>query len=118
MPQFILDDSGKSVQLSHLIGGEKPALGVTSTEINGNAINILTAATTVVKSAPGHLHNLLAVGGTMGNVTVYDGLNTSGVVLWGPGTPAAGARILENIEFGTGLTIVTAAASFLSGSYR
>jgi hypothetical protein len=84
----------------------------------GTPINILTATTTVVKSGPGHLNNLIAVGGTMGNVTVYDNTAASGTVLWGPGTPAAGARILENIEYSVGLTIMTAAAAALSGSFR
>lgn len=98
--------------------GEDVANDVQKVETRGASINILTATTTVVKSSPGHLNSLFVVGGTMGNVTIYDNTAASGTVLWGPGTPAAGARIAENIEFSVGLTIVTAAASFLGGSYR
>ena len=98
--------------------GEDVTADVQKVETRGANINILTATTSVVKSGPGHLNSLFAVGGTMGNVTIYDNTAASGTVLWGPGTPAAGARIAENIEFAVGLTIVTAAASFLGGSYR
>ena len=98
--------------------GEDVVNDVQKVETRGANINILTATTSVVKSGPGHLNSLFAVGGTMGNVTIYDNTAASGTVLWGPGTPAAGARIAENIEFAVGLTIVTAAASFLGGSYR
>jgi len=98
--------------------GEDVANDVQKVETRGASINILTATTTVVKSAPGHLNSLFAVGGTMGNVTIYDNTAASGTVLWGPGTPTAGARIAENIEFAVGLTIVTAAATLLGGSYR
>lgn len=98
--------------------GEDVANDVQKVETRGASINILTATTTVVKSSPGHLNSLFVVGGTMGDVTIYDNTAASGTVLWGPGTPAAGARIAENIEFSVGLTIVTAAASFLGGSYR
>jgi hypothetical protein len=93
--------------------GEDVVNDVQKVETRGANINILTATTSVVKSGPGHLNSLFAVGGTMGNVTIYDNTAASGTVLWGPGTPAAGARIAENIEFAVGLTIVTAAASFL-----
>lgn len=98
--------------------GIDAVVGVFKVETRGAAINILSATTTVVKSGPGHVNSLFVVGGTMGNVTVYDSTAASGTVLWGPGQPAAGARILENVEFSVGLTVVTAAASFLGGSYR
>lgn len=106
------------VFLPDTLSGEDVVNDVQKVETRGASINILTATTTVVKSSPGHLNSLFVVGGTMGNVTIYDNTAASGTVLWGPGTPAAGARIAENIEFSVGLTIVTAAASFLGGSYR
>lgn len=84
----------------------------------GLPINILTATTTTVTSGSGRLNHLIAVGGTMGNVTVYDNTAASGTVLFGPATPTAGGLIMADIDFSTGLTIVTAAASALSGSYR
>jgi len=111
-------NNANKVTLATALAGEDVINDVQKVETRGASINILTATTTVVKSGPGHLNSLFAVGGTMGNVTIYDNTVASGTVLWGPGTPAAGARIAENIEFSVGLTIVTAAASFLGGSYR
>lgn len=101
-----------------LLSGEDPDSNTLMVETRGASINILTATTTVVATGGGHLNNLIAVGGTMGNVTVYDNTAASGTVLWGPGQPTAGARILEDVDFAIGLTVVTAAASFLSGSVR
>ncbi len=82
-----------------------------------SAINILTATTTVVKNQKGYLSHLICVGGTLGNVTVYDNTSAAGTVIFGPATPVAGGLIVADIPFRTGLTIVTAAATALSGSY-
>jgi len=80
--------------------------------------NISTATTTTVKSAAGFLDSLLCVGGTLGNVTVYDNTAASGTVLCPAVTPVAGGLLLSHCKFTTGLTIVTAAATVLTGSYR
>lgn len=98
--------------------GEDVANDVQKVETRGAAVNILTATTTTVKSGPGHLNHLIAVGGTMGNVTIYDNTAASGTVLFGPATPTAGGVIVADIEFSVGLTVVTAAATAISGSVR
>lgn len=98
--------------------GEDVANDVQKVETRGAAVNILTATTTTIKSGPGHLNHLIAVGGTMGNVTIYDNTAASGTVLFGPATPTAGGVIVADIEFSVGLTVVTAAATAISGSYR
>lgn len=98
--------------------GEDVANDVQKVETRGAAVNILTATTTTIKSGPGHLNHLIAVGGTMGNVTIYDNTAASGTVLFGPATPTAGGVIVADIEFSLGLTVVTAAATAISGSYR
>lgn len=85
--------------------------------VNNAAINILTATTTVVRSGSGFLSRLICVGGTLGNVTIYDNTSATGTVLFGPATPVAGGLIVADLPFKTGLTIVTAAATALSGSY-
>lgn len=92
--------------------------GACKVETPGAAINILSATTTVVKAGTGHLNHLIAVGGTMGAVTVYDNTAASGQVLFGPGTPTAGGVIMADIDFSTGLTIVTGANTVISGSYK
>lgn len=101
-----------------LKAGEDVAADVVKTETRGAAVNILTATTTTIKSAAGHINHLIAVGGTMGNVTIYDNTAASGTVLFGPATPTAGGVIVADIEFSVGLTVVTAAATAISGSVR
>ena len=105
------------VILDSALAGERVLQDVQAVRTEGAPINILTATTTVVSSAPGHLNQLIAAGGTMGNVTVYDNTAASGTVLFGPATPTAGCVFMADIEFSVGLTIVTAAASAISGSY-
>lgn len=98
--------------------GEDVAADAQKVETRGGAVNILTATTTTIKSAPGHVNRLVAVGGTMGNVTIYDNTAASGTVLFGPATPTAGVTIVADIDFSVGLTVVTAAATAISGSVR
>lgn len=105
-------------ELKSLLAGEDVVNDVQKVETRGAAVNILTATTTTIKSGPGHLNHLIAVGGTMGNVTIYDNTAASGTVLFGPATPTAGGVIVADIEFAVGLTVVTAAATAISGSYR
>lgn len=105
-------------RLLETLAGEDVVNDVQKVETRGSAVNILTATTTTIKSAPGHVNRLIAVGGTMGNVTVYDNTAASGTVLFGPATPTAGGTIVENIDFSIGLTVVTAAATAISGSVR
>lgn len=112
-----VDDAAK-VTKATTDAGEDVANDVQKVETRGAAVNILTATTTTVKSGPGHLNHLIAVGGTMGNVTIYDNTAASGTVLFGPATPTAGGVIAADIEFSVGLTVVTAAATAISGSYR
>ena len=104
--------------LATTLAGEDVAADVIKTETRGSAVNILTATTTTIKSAAGHINHLIAVGGTMGNVTIYDNTAASGTVLFGPATPTAGGVIVADIEFSVGLTVVTAAATAISGSVR
>ena len=106
------------VTLATTLAGEDVANDVQKVETRGSSVNILTATTTTIKSAPGHVNHLIAVGGTMGNVTIYDNTAASGTVLFGPATPTAGGVIVADIEFSVGLTVVTAAATAISGSVR
>lgn len=80
--------------------------------------SISTATTTVVKNGAGFLHKLFVPGGTLGAVTVYDNTASSGTVIVPTVTPVAGGVLIEDVEFATGLTIVTAAATVITVSYR
>lgn len=110
--------SGMPIRVSELAAGEDPAADVQKTEVRGLPVAISTATTTLVKVGPGHLRVLRAVGGTMGAVTVYDNTAASGTELLPEVTPAQGNVLLEDIAFTNGLTIVTAAATVLTLSYR
>lgn len=81
-------------------------------------IAISTATTTVVKSGSGYCGALRCVGGTLGNVTVYDNTAASGTIICPTVTPVANGILIEDVVFNVGLTVVTAAATVLTGSYR
>lgn len=110
--------AGYPVVEQNLFGGEDVVGDVQKTEIRGTPAAISTATTTLVKTGPGNLHSLRVAGGVLGNVTVYDNTDASGTVLLPAVSPVQGQVLLENIRFSTGLTIVTAAATILTVSYR
>lgn len=80
--------------------------------------NIAGAATTVVKSGAGVLHNITVNTTAAGTITVYD--NTSGAgtkIATIAASPVVGSCFQFDVSFTTGLTIVTAAASDITVSY-
>jgi hypothetical protein len=79
---------------------------------------IVTATTTTVKSGAGVARKVWVAGGTLGNVSIFDSLTGSGTSLFPAVTPAANAVLLEDVAFGTGLTIVTAAATIVVAVWR
>ena len=100
------------------LAGEDINNDVIKTEKRGTPFNISTATTTTVATGVGHLNNLICVGGTLGNVTVYNNTTAAGTPILAAVTPVAGGVLLQDIDFTVGLTIVTAAATVLSGSCR
>lgn len=101
-----------------LLSGEDPDAGVMKVENRGGYFNISSATTTVVKSGAGHINSIRVIGGTLGNVTVYDNTSGSGTVICPTVTPVANGVLIEDVDFTTGLTIVTAAATIITGSFR
>jgi hypothetical protein len=82
---------------------------------------ISTATTTVVKSAAGYLHTITIAGGTAGAITIYDNTAGSGTTIIPAFTPASVSvpvTLVLDIAFATGLTIVTAAATVITVSYK
>ncbi len=80
------------------------------------AIN--TATTTTVKSGAGVLHSITVAAGTLGAITVYDNTAGSGTTIMRTFTPTAAGTFVLDVSFNTGLTIVTAAATVVTVSYR
>jgi len=75
--------------------------------------HINTLTTTVVKSAPGMLHTVTinSKGGTASIATIYDNTSGSGTVLAVIDVTAQLVTLVYDIQFLTGLTIVTATGS-------
>jgi hypothetical protein len=107
-----------SVTLGTYLSGEDASKDVIKVEQRYTPFAISTATTTTILAAPGFLHEMLVIGGTLGNVTVYNNTAASGTVLLPTVTPVANGVLLKDILFTTGLTIVTAAATVIVGSYR
>jgi hypothetical protein len=82
---------------------------------------INTATTTTVKTGSGLIGEITVIGGTLGAIQVFDNTAGSGTILLPSFTPGAGTQglvLLRDVVFNTGLTIVTAAATIITVSYR
>jgi hypothetical protein len=112
------DPATTPVTLTDKLAGEDLTNDVLRVEQQGSPFAINTATTTIVSAVPGHLYRLRAIGGTLGGVTVYNNNAASGAVLLPTVTPLANGVLLEDIDFSIGLTIVTAAATVVVGSFR
>jgi len=82
--------------------------------------NISTATTTTVKSGTGILSSITINTTAAGTITIYDSLSGAGTKIGTiAASPAIGSTFNYNdLAFATGLTIVTAAASDITVSYR
>lgn len=83
--------------------------------------NITTATTTVVKSGAGNLHSIVINNPTAANaITIYDNTAGSGIKIGTINTAATGGwgTFLYNVDFGTGLTIVTAGTQDITVTWR
>lgn len=81
----------------------------------GNYKNITTQTTTLVKSGAGFLFGLDFTATAAGTITIYDGLDATGVkmrTITSPGTLLQSeVNKVLNLAFSIGLTIVTGGAS-------
>jgi hypothetical protein len=104
-----------------LLAGEDLTNNVMKVEQRFSYAAISTAATTVIKSGSGFIHTISIVGGTLGAITVYDNTAGSGTTILPTFTPTATLPcppIPLDVQFSTGLTIVTAAATIIVVAYR
>lgn len=79
--------------------------------------NIATAATTVVKSGSGHLESITVNTTAAGTITIYDNTAASGTIIGIMQASIGTNTYYYSIQFGIGLTIVTAAASDITVAY-
>lgn len=79
---------------------------------------IATATTTVIKTGAGILHTITVEGGTAGTIIVYDNTAASGTIIASFASTNAIQTYIFDVAFVTGLTIITAAATQLSVSYK
>lgn len=91
---------------------------ITSYPFGHTSTYISTATTTTIKSGAGVLHTITVNGGTAGTVIVYDNTAASGTIIASFDSTNALATYMLNVAFGTGLTIITAAATKLTVSSR
>lgn len=115
-----LDSSGNLKDtMATLIAGEDLANNVLKVEERFSYANIASATTTTVKSGAGFLHCLTINTTAAGAITIYDNTAGSGTkIATIAASPVIGSTFKFDVSFGTGLTIVTAAASDITVSYR
>lgn len=114
-----LQVDAKSIQLVNLAYALSQAIdSITSYPFGHSYTTITTATTTTVKSGSGVIRNIKILGGTLGNVTVYDNTAGSGTTIVPSVTPVQGQEIAADVAFGTGLTIVTASATIILVAWR
>ena len=111
-------NSNRKMTLATLIAGEDLAADVQKVEQRYSNNYIATATTTTVKSGAGRLHAITIGETAAGAITVYDNTAGSGTILIVFKASIAEQTFILDIEFATGLTIVTAGASKLSVAYR
>jgi bifunctional ADP-heptose synthase (sugar kinase/adenylyltransferase) len=80
--------------------------------------HIASATTTVVKNSPGLLHSIVVNTTAAGAITVYDNTAASGTVVAILKASVAEGTYLYDVTCTTGITVVTAAASDITVTYR
>lgn len=91
-----------------------------STYPNGNYVTtITTATTTTIANFPIVVSEVRVLGGTLGNVTVYDSPTGSGAVVIPGFSPDKGQLLIGCASnFSIGCTVVTAAATIVTVTWR
>lgn len=113
-----MDASGNTyVNPATLISGEDQTNNRMMTLPKYSYNHITTATTTVVKNTPGTLHTIVVNTTAAGTITVYDNTAASGTVV-----AILKASVAENTYtfdtiMGTGITVVTGAASDVTVTY-
>lgn len=118
--QAFLTDTNGVIQnnLYGNIAGEDITNDVLKVEIRDTGTYISTAATTLIKTGQGRLSKVTVQGGTAGTIILYDNTAGSGTILASFDSTNALETYLFDIQFLTGLTVVTSAATKLTVTWR
>ncbi len=108
----------RSDTLATKIAGEDLAVDILKVEEQFSATNITTATTTVIKTGSGLLHCITVNTTAAGTITIYDNTAASGTKIGTIKASVAENSYFFDAKFATGLTIVTAAASDITVSWR
>lgn len=100
-----------------LLSGENQTLNRETTIVNNTYSNITTATTTVVKGSAGYLHSITVNTTAAGTITIYDNTSAAGSKIGTLKASIGENTYVYDVAFGTGLTIVTGAASDITVSY-
>lgn len=114
----LLASGGAGFTLGDKLAGEDIPNDVMKVEQRFNYSSVSTATTTLIKNGSGFIHQIRVIGGTLGAITVYDSLTATGSQIVPTVTPTAQGLLIEDVAFATGLTILTAAATIITVSYR
>ena len=117
----MIDDTSDAAKVTQATttAGERVADDVQAVREEWSSGQITTATTTTIKTGPGYLRSITVLGGTMGQIDVYDNTAGSGTKVIPTFTPPASfcATLTFNVPFSIGLTIVTGAATVVQVSY-
>lgn len=107
-----------NVNLNTQIAGEDLTNDVLKVENQFSNTYIATNTTTVVKATPGFLHSITVGETAAGAITVYDNTSAAGTIVAVLKASIAEQTFVFDVICGTGITVVTAAASKISVSWR
>lgn len=100
------------------LAGEDITNDVLKVEERFSYNNITTATTTTVKTGAGFLHSITINTTAAGTITIYDNTAGSGTKIGTLASSVGQQTFFYDVQFATGLTIVTGAASDITVSYR
>lgn len=100
------------------IAGEDLSNDVLKAEFQYSTTRISTATTTVIKASPGYLKSITVCATAAGAITVYNNTAASGTIVTVLKASIAEQTFTFDAVMSTGITIVTAAASDITVTYR
>mgnify|MGYP001313563067 CR=1 FL=1 len=101
------------------VEGDGPAQGIWTVREGYDYKSITAADNPVVKARPGLLAGIVVVGGTLGTLTVYDGVTCAGtVIVPTTATLVAGQIIPLGVVARTGICVTLSAATNLTVVYK
>lgn len=116
---ILLDQNGRPIViLGQKIAGEDSTNDVMKVEERFSNAYISAIATTAIKASAGFLHAITVGETAAGAITVYDNTIGAGTIIAVLKASIVEQTFIFDVNFTVGLTIVTAAASKISVSYR